>query len=58
MKILLHSILCLLVITSAASAVVPPSSHIGGYEALLYQTDEATGTPAGFISLIVATTGN
>jgi hypothetical protein len=57
MKILLHSILCLLVITSAASAVVPPSSHIGGYEALLYQTDEATGTPAGFIALTVATTG-
>lgn len=61
MKILLHSLLCLLVITSIASAaspvVVPPASHVGGYEALLYETDEATGTPAGFISLTVATTG-
>ncbi len=57
MKRLLHTLLGLLVIGSTASAAVPAVTHVGAYEALLYQTDEATGLPAGFVTLTVATTG-
>ena len=57
MKILLRSIVSLFAATSLASAIIPPSTHVGIYEALLYQTDEATGTPAGLITVTVATTG-
>jgi hypothetical protein len=60
MKQLFKSLLALLAATVpvfAATAPVLPTSHVGTYEALLFTGDEATGTPAGFVTLVSASTG-
>jgi len=36
----------------------PSATLAGSYQALLYNTDEATGTPAGRVTLTVGTTGS
>jgi hypothetical protein len=64
MKTLLRSIVSLFTVMAVTSAmavtptaIAPPSGYVGIYEALLYETDEATGTPAGFITLTTVATG-
>ncbi|GEP43061.1 hypothetical protein [Brevifollis gellanilyticus] len=58
-NLLKHLVVLLVASTSAFAAVAPvlPASHVGSYEALLFTGDEATGTPAGFITLTTTSTG-
>lgn len=35
-----------------------PTTLAGGYQALLYYGNEATGTPAGYLKLTITTTGS
>lgn len=58
MRILPFVLSLLFVALSQLRADTFPTTLAGGYQALLYYGDEATGTPAGILKLTVTTTGS